>query len=1040
MNRWRERAQWGLKLVGLVLVVVAFSGAPLPLRAEQSSFQLASARVLNQVLLRVINSYVDPGRIRPRMMLVKALEWMQQSVAEVQVRYDALPASYSPASCERAADCPADQWPLANPGSYECVATKCVPIPRQLTVQVDTEARTFTTNDVRGPWDLSRRMSEIFAFLDTHLPADVERPKVEYAAINGLLSTLDPHSNLLTPEIFEEMQLGTRGEFGGLGIVISMHPGTPCGGHLTVMEVMDGSPAQQVGLQRMDRIVRIADQPTTCMDLNEAVSRMRGTPGTSVRIWIDRPNGGPVRAVDLVRARIQIDSVTSRMLDDGVGYVKIENFQVNTTTELRSQLEQLRRQGMRSLVLDLRDDPGGLLDQAIHVVDAFISSGTIVITAGARAEAREVRRAEGANTEPPYPMVVLVNSGSASASEIVAGALRNHGRALLVGERTFGKGSVQTLYEFSDGSALKLTVAQYLTPGEESIQSVGIVPDVEFGAMTVSRNRVDLDPRTRRIRESDLERHFEQRHEPSQEAAYRLWLLRSERQSRQNRRQCPEVLRCDEPQEEPWSAEAVTFAQQLLARQSHASRASLLAAAGSLVAQRQEREMQAVAAAFRPSNVDWSDGQRAGEVQLRATVGVGAGGDRLRAGESSRLRVRVTNTGPATLYRLRGTTRSDNPLLHDHELAFGRLRPGQTRTWEVPICVPAGAPSRTDPVQVLFRDTSGDQLATAQARLTIVGLDHPTFAYGYQVVDALGNGDGRLQRGERAQIRLVVRNEGPGPAREAEVRLRNKAGDSVVVRSCRHRLGALAVGAERVVEAEVVASQAFRESSIALELIIADQRLREVTTERLEIPVAGPATALSPLNELVAVTNDKAPLREGPAEGARVVAWAARDAIFRATARAGDFLRLDLGSGRPGWIAASATRGATGSRPSRRFTEAMANRAPEIVLSADVPLAVRGETLRLSGEVRDPDRVLDMYIFVGKRKPFYLSNRGGATRERLPFSAEIPLVGGSNQVLIVARETAELITRRHLVIRRDNPDGSAIESRNDGPEADPAQR
>lgn len=1025
MKIWRVRIELALKLIGISCVVIGLSGAPLDSRAEQSTpHDLASGRILKQVLLRVVNNYVDPGRVRPRMMMLKGLEWIQQTVAEVQVRYELPPASYDAPSCQAVSDCSNTTWPLSNPGTFECFEGECLPIPNEVTVVVDTEARNFATRDVRGPWDLSRRMCEVFSFLANNLSADVDLPDVEYAAINGMLSTLDPHSNLLVPEIFEEMQMGTRGEFGGLGIVISMHPGDPCEGHLSIMEVMGQSPAEAAGLQRMDRIVRIEDQPTTCMDLSEAVNRMRGTPGTTVRIWIER-EGGRARPVDIQRDRIQIDSVESRMLADGVGYVKIENFQINTTTELQTHLATLHSQGMRSLILDLRDDPGGLLDQAIRVVDRFLSSGTIVITAGARPDDRESRRAEATDTEPNYPMVVLVNGGSASASEIVAGALRNQARAILIGERTFGKGSVQTLYEFDDGSALKLTVAQYLTPGEESIQSVGIVPDIGFGAMTVERARIDLDPQTQTIRESDLERHLSQQAADATQAESRLLLLRRD-PSTPSAGQCPVVYRCDEEQTESWAEEATAFAQQLLAGNPGSSRSSLLTAAARLVEQRQTQETNAVAAALQPMRVNWSGGQDDGTAQIQATVSIGASGTELRAGEQPRLRVRVTNSGEATLYRLSGTTRSDNPLLNDHELVFGRLASGQSRTWEVPICVPAGVTSRSDPVTVTFEDQAGHDLSDAQARFNVVALAHPSFSYGVQLVDEQGNGDGRLQRGERAKLRLVVRNEGPGATQEAEVRVRNKAGDDLVVRSCRHVFGRLAAGSQRVVEVEVHVDQGFEDDTVALELNIADGRMREAMVERIEIPIAQPAPAPVPERSFASVA-PATPLREAPAGDATVVARAIKGASFRVTARSGDFLRLDLGGGRPGWVAQSQATTATRAAPS--ITEALANRPPQITLSSTVPLAVRGEILRLEGEVSDPDRVLDMYIFVGRRKPFYLSNRRGSDSHRLSFAADLPLEGGANQILVVARETSELISRRHLIVRRDNPDGTPIETR-----------
>jgi carboxyl-terminal processing protease len=299
------------------------------------------------------------------------------------------------------------------------------------------------------------------------------------------------------------------------------------------------------------------------------------------------------------------------------------------------------------------------------------------------------------------------------------------------------------------------------------------------------------------------------------------------------------------------------------------------------------------------------------------------------------------------------------------------------------------------------------------------------------VIDTRGNGDGRLQQGEHARVRLVIRNDGPGATEEAEVRLRNKAGDSVVVRSCRHVLGRLEPGTQQVVEAEIDVDQGFQETSVALELNITDVEMREATVERIDIPVAQPAPAPAPdAAQPVVTVAGAGSLREAAAATANVVARAAPGASFRVTARSGDFARLDLGSGRPAWVAQSDTRpAAPGARPAPAVVEELSNRPPRITLRTAVASAVRGQTLRLEGEVTDPDRVLDMYIFVGRRKPFYLSNRRGSDPHRLAFSTDLPLEGGANSILIVARETAELVSRQQIIVRRDNPDGSPIETR-----------
>src|SRR5262249_23293965 len=345
---------------------------------------------------------------------------------------------------------------------------------------VDTEEREFRVDNVQGPWDVSARLREVFAFLQQHLKdSEVDLREVEYAACNGILRTLDPHSVFLSPDAFEEMNLSTSGHFGGLGTVFSIRDQMR-----TIMRPMPSTPAGRAGLKRLDRISKINNESSLNMPLDDAVNRLRGKPGSKVTIWIHRDGNegwSGSKPFELVREEINIESVDSRQLAPGVGYVRIKQFQASTSDELDTALENFQKKGrLKGLVLDLRDNPGGLLDQAAKVADKFLDRGVIVATVGGT-EPRDEKVAQRRGTEPPYPLVVLTNASSASASEIVAGALKNLDRAIIVGETTFGKGSVQLVFpRIAGGAALKLTIAQYLTPGDMSIQGVGVTPDIEL--------------------------------------------------------------------------------------------------------------------------------------------------------------------------------------------------------------------------------------------------------------------------------------------------------------------------------------------------------------------------------------------------------------------------------------------------------------------------------------------------------------------------------------------------------------------------------
>ena len=316
----------------------------------------------------------------------------------------------------------------------------------------------------------------VLSYVENNYVDPVEEQRLVYGAIKGMLGTLDPHTLFLAPEEYKEMKVDTSGEFGGLGLEIAADEAG-----LVVMTPLDETPAARAGLQPRDRILRIDAESTKGMSTAAAVRRMRGPPGTRVNLTIMREGFAAPRDFTLLRDRVRIVSVDWRMLEGGVGYVRIKSFQDRTDAYLKKGLDELRRKHgkeLTGLVLDLRNNPGGLLDQAIRISDRFLEEGIIVTTQGRSAAQRDVEKAHPAETEPNYPIVVLVNGGSASASEIVAGALQDHRRAVIMGTTSFGKGSVQTVIDLEDGSGLKLTIARYLTPSGRSIQDRGILPDV----------------------------------------------------------------------------------------------------------------------------------------------------------------------------------------------------------------------------------------------------------------------------------------------------------------------------------------------------------------------------------------------------------------------------------------------------------------------------------------------------------------------------------------------------------------------------------
>jgi len=334
---------------------------------------------------------------------------------------------------------------------------------------------------------------------------EVDTKKLVYGAINGMLASLDPHSSFMSPESYKEMKIETKGSFGGLGIEITIKDGV-----LTVISPIEDTPAYKAGIKSGDQILKIDDKFTKDLNINDAVKRMRGQKGSSVVLTIMRENFEKPKEFKLVRDVIQIRSVRSKMLDNGYGYIRINQFQEKTDEDLNKALNELqedKKKPFSGLVLDLRNDPGGLLDQAVKVADHFIEEGLIVYTEGREKDSKMQFSARRGNKEPNYPIVVLINSGSASASEIVAGALQDHKRAVIMGTQSFGKGSVQTIIPLSDESGLRLTTARYFTPKGRSIQAKGITPDITVERLELPKEGDKKD--TLHLREKDLENHFE---------------------------------------------------------------------------------------------------------------------------------------------------------------------------------------------------------------------------------------------------------------------------------------------------------------------------------------------------------------------------------------------------------------------------------------------------------------------------------------------------------------------------------------------------
>jgi carboxyl-terminal processing protease len=359
-----------------------------------------------------------------------------------------------------------------------------------------------------SPYKKLNIFTRVLSYIENNYVEDVDQEKLVYGAIEGMVSRLDPHSEFMDPDRYRAMKNETSGEFSGIGIQVEKKQGDR---DLIVIAPIEGTPAARAGIQTGDRILKIDETSTEELSIDDAVRLMQGARGSKVKLTITRKGWDKPKEYNLTRDLVRIVSVKRLMIDPNLAWVRITQFQDRTDQLLREEIERAESSAgghLAGMVLDLRDNPGGLLDQAVRVADEFVDSGLIVKTVGKGGRLIDEEKAHSRGTHTGFPIIVLVNGGSASASEIVAGALQDHQRALIMGTQTFGKGSVQTVIELDDGSGLKLTIARYLTPNGRSIQEKGITPDVWVEQLKPDQLKAAQDPDRRIQRENELPRHL----------------------------------------------------------------------------------------------------------------------------------------------------------------------------------------------------------------------------------------------------------------------------------------------------------------------------------------------------------------------------------------------------------------------------------------------------------------------------------------------------------------------------------------------------
>jgi carboxyl-terminal processing protease len=683
---------------------------------------------------------------------------------------------------------------------------------------------------------------------------------------------------------------------------------------------------------------------------------------------------------------------------------------------------------------------------------------------------REEKKAHPDEGDNLYPIAVLVNSGSASASEIVAGALKNLNRAVVIGRQTFGKGSVQVLYEMDD-MALKLTIAKYLTPGDISIQEVGIVPDISLIPTRVTKDRLDVFAPRKSVGEADLERHFGNpssqavakkreevlaRQKPIDEVKYlkedAKQVDASAKQQLAEEGKAPKISRStDKPKgkrdplldtelpgtehelDDQLDAEAqdevkedfeVLFARDFVVNAPFVERDKMLRAGHNFVEMKKQQEEGRIDAAIGALGLDWTPGPTPRLPQLAATLKPGPT-QKLSPGDPVEMELNVENRGTEPLRRLRAWTESDNPYLDRREFAFGSVKPGEKRHWKVQLKLPKDITSRRDEVTVKFYDDHGALPETLVTELNFVEIPRPAFAFDWQIIDdcAQCNGDGMVQRGEHVSLLLDVKNVGAGKALDAFAQIKNAADQNIFIEKGRFKLGEIAPGESKTAKFVLEVKKAYKSDTFPLKLAIVDEPLEEFSTEKLHIPVTDSGAEVE-AKKIVVRLPERAELFDSPDKSARPILRLTKGAVLTAEARVGAFYKVDLEKGRFAFARVSDAKDARGAKPVpvKEVDRLPFRDPPQIVLNVDPSqggIVVESDKFNLSGVVSNPKNLLDMYVLVNDQKVFFKGiSAADGEPPRIKFSTDFVLKEGNNNVLVVARESPDFASRKSLVIRR----------------------
>lgn len=957
--------------------------------------RLGKLPVLNQTLIRVRESYYDPGRVMPEKMFARAAEELQRTIPEFRL--------------EKSPD-----------GSAR-------------TLLMDRE-RQVIPGKTGNLLELQNQLSLTLQFIDKHRRERTENAKdLEFRVIRGALSTLDPHTAFLTAKDWEQTRMSTSGHFSGVGLQLGIRDDLP-----TVIAPIENTPAWRAGIKTGDRIVEVDGQATVNMLLDEVVDLIRGPEGQEVQLGIQRQGIADTLHFKLKRASILVQSVESALLPGPIGYLRLKNFQEKSDRDLRQAMIQLGQSKnlLKGLILDLRSNPGGLLDQAVAVSNLFLLDGQeIVKTVGTNDTVNDIEKASGREAETHLPLVVLIDSGSASASEIVAGALKYNQRAVTIGERSFGKGSVQKIFKLPEDNMLKMTVQEYLTPGNRSIQSFGINPDFETAPAFFSKDLIDLYPGERAGREEEIQGALRRHSKDGDPSRYHLsYFFKAKDKEAEERELLPppqdnagRVKRLMEQFE-------VRLAREVLLAAPAPQREAILEKSAALVSRLAAEEEKKVAQELARQGIDWRLPKTPPKTecpgQPLATLELPTRDQPIAVGQKIKLAVKVKNATACPVYQLRGTIAARKTIFDQREILLGYLPAKGEVKHSVEFDLPEGLPSQENLLVVHFQATAGPAPRDLERAVLIQGKERPVFAYSSQLLDdgeenSHGNGDGLIQSGETFSLRLRITNIGKQKSTQNMATIKNLSGPGIYIKTGRMKFGELAPQESREVAFNVEVQPSYLANTFQLELGIYDTAFRSSLSDKMTLHIWRKTTEVKSLSAAACLKGKSAPFYAAATAEEVPLGQAAAGACFHVDRKAGNFFRALLGERQKVFFLAKDVQlqEAAQNSPadSYRF---FPQKQPPLFEQVSIGQS-QGGTLPLTLTVKDGTALADLYLFNGNDKIFYESVPEKTAQKT--FTLSVPLKAGRNEIVAVARDRNDLVNRYPIVRQNGRDPQSAAE-------------